>query len=209
MPRRAWEDEETDVVRHYYPKHGTAYCQEILDELGYERTISQIQDKAYREGIKRYKDRIPVQRKAILYKLPDCPKCETLKDWLHKQKVRFEQRWFDVKVQAAFIMENEFGDPPILVIRGNWVNSNTLFDGYVLDELKAHEFINTSRGVSFPSAYETHVYCRKCGIWVWRGIASERCTSCGSLFRTSPYRNHSPKKDKEKEEKENEKEGLQ
>jgi len=199
--RRMWEDEETSVVVKYYPGYGSVYCKELLERLGYNRTIDQIQEKAYREGVKRNKGSIPIQRKAILYKLPDCPKCEILKDWLHKQNIRFDQRWFDVKVQTEFIMRNEFGDPPILVIKGVWITSRDLFDGYVLDEQKAHSFINSSRGVAFPSAYETHVYCRKCGVWVWRPLAGERCTRCGSLFRTTPYRDHSPKKDKGKEKK--------
>lgn len=180
--RRYWTQEEEDVLREYYSTHGASRCVLLLRDVGYERNEKQIWDKAMNMGVRRNKQSIPHQRKAIVYKLPECVKCEILKRWLHKNDIRFEERWFDVAIQVEFIMANEFGDPPILLIRGQWATSKELFDELNLRELVAHLFINKARGTAFPSAYATHVYCKKCGVWVWRPLAGERCDLCGSLF---------------------------
>jgi glutaredoxin len=51
---------------------------------------------------------------ARVYSLPNCPKCEELKEWLERQGIEFEARRFDSEAQTEFIMRNIFGNPPIL-----------------------------------------------------------------------------------------------
>ena len=179
---RYWTQEGEDILRQYYSSHGAKWCKLALKEIEIERTPKQIMDKAMNMGIRRNKRSIPQQRKAIVYTLPECVRCEILKGFLHTNDIKFEQRRFDVAIQAEFIMENEFGDPPILLIRGQWATSKDLFDEYKLQELEAHKFINKVRGTAFPSAYATHKYCKKCGEWIWRPLAGERCDICGSLY---------------------------
>ncbi len=73
--------------------------------------------------------------KVTVYSLPDCPKCEKLKDFLKSSEVDFEARWFDTAAQTDFIMMNMFGNPPILAVGDNArvEPSENFFDG---DELK-------------------------------------------------------------------------
>ena len=54
--------------------------------------------------------------KVTVYSLPDCPKCDKLKEYLKKSNVDFEARWFDTEAQTDFIMLNMFGNPPILTM---------------------------------------------------------------------------------------------
>ncbi|MFA9436698.1 MAG: anaerobic ribonucleoside-triphosphate reductase [Candidatus Bathyarchaeota archaeon] len=35
--------------------------------------------------------------KITVYSLPDCPKCDKLKDYLKSQKIEFEADWFDTE----------------------------------------------------------------------------------------------------------------
>ena len=73
--------------------------------------------------------------KVTVYSLPDCPKCEKLKDFLKGSDVDFEAMWFDTEAQTDFIMMNMFGNPPILTLGDNVrvEPSENLFDG---DNLK-------------------------------------------------------------------------
>ncbi|MBN2336432.1 hypothetical protein JXL21_12815 [Candidatus Bathyarchaeota archaeon] len=57
--------------------------------------------------------------KVTVYSLPDCPKCDKLKEYLKKSSVDFEARWFDTEAQTDFIMLNMFGNPPILTLGDN------------------------------------------------------------------------------------------
>ena len=50
----------------------------------------------------------------IVYTLPDCPNCETLKEWLKMKGIDYIVAPFDTLNQSRFIMENIFGSTPIL-----------------------------------------------------------------------------------------------
>ena len=73
--------------------------------------------------------------KVTIYSLPDCPKCDILKNFLDSSEVDFEARWFDTEAQTDFIMMNMFGNPPILTLGDNArvEPSERLFEG---EELK-------------------------------------------------------------------------
>jgi glutaredoxin len=72
--------------------------------------------------------------KVTVYSLPDCPKCDKLKEYMKKKGVDFEAKWFDTYAQTEFIMMNMFGNPPILT-KGNRVEpSENLFEGYTIRE---------------------------------------------------------------------------
>ena len=49
-----------------------------------------------------------------VYSLPDCQKCDTLKEWLKTEGIEYEAKWFDTEAQTDFIMRNFFDNPPIL-----------------------------------------------------------------------------------------------
>jgi len=82
--------------------------------------------------------------KATLYSLPDCPKCEKLKEFLKDNDVDFEARWFDTEAQTDFIMMNMFGNPPILTVGDNTrvEPSEKLFDGEELKQDLVLEVLN-------------------------------------------------------------------
>ncbi len=81
--------------------------------------------------------------KATVYSLPDCPKCEKLKEFMKKRKVEFEAKWFDTEAQTNFIMINMFGNPPILATDTRVEPSEKMFEGdrlredYVLEVLQS------------------------------------------------------------------------
>jgi glutaredoxin len=62
-----------------------------------------------------------------VYSLPDCPKCDQLKDWLKHQEIPFQSRWFDTEIQTELIMRNMFDNPPILEVDDVVVSSQKLF----------------------------------------------------------------------------------
>jgi glutaredoxin len=82
--------------------------------------------------------------KVTVYSLPDCPKCEKLKDFLKGSDVDFEARWFDTEAQTDFIMMNMFGNPPILTVGDNArvEPSENLFDGEKLKQDIVLEALN-------------------------------------------------------------------
>lgn len=49
----AWEDAELDVVRDNYVEHGAKYIQDILREMGHERTLGAIRGHATMLGLHR------------------------------------------------------------------------------------------------------------------------------------------------------------
>ncbi len=78
-----------------------------------------------------------------VYSLPDCPKCDQLKDWLKGHEINFESLWFDTEAQTRFIMKNIFGNPPILE-KGEAVKpSEELFDKEELREEIVMEVLKT------------------------------------------------------------------
>jgi glutaredoxin len=78
-----------------------------------------------------------------VYSLPDCPKCDKLKEWLKERDIDFEAKWFDTDAQTNFIMMNMFGNPPILT-RGEKVTpSEELFEGETLNNMKVMEVIES------------------------------------------------------------------
>ena len=44
--------------------------------------------------------------KITVYSLPDCPKCDKLKEFLKSQNIDFEADWFDTENQKDFVMMN-------------------------------------------------------------------------------------------------------
>ena len=83
--------------------------------------------------------------KVTVYSLPDCPKCEKLKNFLKGSDVDFEAKWFDTEAQTDFIMMNMFGNPPILTLGDNVrvEPSENLFDG---EELKQDQVLEALNG---------------------------------------------------------------
>lgn len=77
--------------------------------------------------------------KVTVYSLPDCPKCEKLKEYLKKRGVDFEARWFDTEAQTGFIMMNMFGNPPVLTAGSAVKPSEELFEGDTLMEERVLE----------------------------------------------------------------------
>jgi glutaredoxin len=69
-----------------------------------------------------------------VYTLPDCPKCDTIKEWLKKKEIDFDVRWFDTEAQTEFIMKNMFGNPPILTYGERIEPSESLFQEEMLKE---------------------------------------------------------------------------
>jgi glutaredoxin len=73
-----------------------------------------------------------------VYSLPDCPKCDQLKEWLKENGITFEARWFDTEAQTNFIMRNMFGNPPILEAGDTLKPSEDIFEK---DQLKEEELL--------------------------------------------------------------------
>jgi glutaredoxin len=69
-----------------------------------------------------------------VYSLPDCPKCETLKEWLKTEGIEYEAKWFDTEAQTDFIMRNFFDNPPILTKNDIAKGAEDLFEGEKLKE---------------------------------------------------------------------------
>ncbi len=82
--------------------------------------------------------------KITVYSLPDCPKCDKLKDYLKSQNIEFKADWFDTENQADFVMMNMFGNPPILTLGEKEVvkPSEELFEGETLVERRVAEMLN-------------------------------------------------------------------
>jgi hypothetical protein len=74
--------------------------------------------------------------KAVVYTLPDCQRCEELKDWLSEEKIKFEAKSFTTEAQLDFIMRNIFGNPPILEFGKEIASTEDLFPNDALDEAK-------------------------------------------------------------------------
>jgi len=81
--------------------------------------------------------------KVTVYSLPDCPKCDKLKEYLKNKGVEFEARWFDTEAQTGFIMMNMFGNPPILTAGSAVRPSEEMFEGYNLKEDKVEEALSS------------------------------------------------------------------
>jgi glutaredoxin len=79
--------------------------------------------------------------KVTVYSLPDCPKCDKLKEYLKKRGVDFDARWFDTDAQTEFIMMNMFGNPPIITAGSAVRPSEEMFEGYTLREDKVAEVL--------------------------------------------------------------------
>lgn len=69
-----------------------------------------------------------------VYSLPDCPKCDILKEWLKTEGIEYEAKWFDTEAQTDFIMRNFFDNPPILAKNDIAKGAEDLFDGEKLKE---------------------------------------------------------------------------
>ena len=82
--------------------------------------------------------------KITVYSLPDCPKCDKLKDYLKSHNIEFEADWFDTENQADFVMMNMFGNPPILSLgeKEGVKPSEELFEGETLIEGRVTEMLN-------------------------------------------------------------------
>jgi glutaredoxin len=81
--------------------------------------------------------------KVTVYSLPDCPKCEKLKEYLKKRGIDFDARWFDTEAQTEFIMMNMFGNPPIISAGSAVRPSEEMFEGYTLKEDKVAEVLDS------------------------------------------------------------------
>jgi glutaredoxin len=81
--------------------------------------------------------------KITVYSLPDCPKCDILKDYLKGHNIEFEVEWFDTNNQTDFVMMNMFGNPPILTLgdKEKVSPSDELFEGNRLIEEKVREML--------------------------------------------------------------------
>jgi len=82
--------------------------------------------------------------KITVYSLPDCPKCDKLKNYLKSQEIEFEADWFDTENQTDFVMMNMFGNPPILSLGEKEVvkPSEELFEGETLIEGRVTEMLD-------------------------------------------------------------------
>lgn len=186
-----------DVERYLMENYSEKTGPELAKALSLD--IREVYEIASRLGLRKYKTALPERNIFIVYKMPNCPKCDVLKERLTQLGIVYEERWFSSSIQTEFVLMNEFGDPPILYRMGKYVTSRMLFKGYELVEEELLKFVGeTFQPRAFSSGYDTHVYCTKCGMWVWKQTAGERCDVCGSLYSTSPTkrrRNHSPKQD--------------
>lgn len=76
-----------------------------------------------------------------VFTLPDCHRCELLKEWLNNRGVAFDTKPFDTEAQTEFIMMNMFGNPPILQVSDNLASSEEMFSDEVLNEEKILEVL--------------------------------------------------------------------
>jgi glutaredoxin len=80
---------------------------------------------------------------ATVYSLPDCPKCDKLKEWMKENEIEFETKWFDTEAQTEFIMRNMFGNPPVLTFGDRVEPSEVLFEGEKLKEELVKEVLRS------------------------------------------------------------------
>ena len=78
---------------------------------------------------------------ATVYTLPDCIKCDELKNWLEKKGEAYDTKNFTTEAQLEFIMKNMFGNPPILEMDERVASSEDLFPDEILDEEKVLEVL--------------------------------------------------------------------
>jgi hypothetical protein len=83
---------------------------------------------------------------ARVYFLPDCKKCEQLKEWMKERHLPFEAKWFDTETQTEFVMKNMFGNPPILEVGDRCASSEEMFPGGVLSEGVVRDVLNVKEG---------------------------------------------------------------
>ena len=74
-----------------------------------------------------------------VFTLPDCVKCDELKDWLQEKGVDYDVKSFTTEVQLEFLMNNMFGNPPILEVGDTAMPSEDMFSNEVLDEARVME----------------------------------------------------------------------
>ena len=79
--------------------------------------------------------------RATVYTLPDCVKCDELKDWLEKKGEECETKSFTTDVQLEFIMKNMFVNPPILEADTRFASSEELFPNDILNKEKVLEVL--------------------------------------------------------------------
>jgi len=80
----------------------------------------------------------------IVYTLPNCSKCIILKEWLIDEGIDFQEKLLDTEAQTNLIMENVFGDPPILKVDSLVLVSERLF---IDDVLNVSAIIKTIHGI--------------------------------------------------------------
>ena len=80
-----------------------------------------------------------------LYTLPGCIHCNTLKEWLKKESIAFEENPFDTDAQVDFIMQNIFSDPPILKVDAKIFTPQEIFNGDELVEGKLRELLDEAK----------------------------------------------------------------
>jgi glutaredoxin len=81
-----------------------------------------------------------------VYSLPDCKKCEELKNWLKNKNIEYEAKWFDSETQTEFVMRNMFGNPPVLEIGSRCLASEEMFPDGKLNEDIVREMLNVKEG---------------------------------------------------------------
>jgi len=77
--------------------------------------------------------------RVTVFTLPDCVKCDELKDWLQEKGVDYDVKSFTTEVQLEFLMNNMFGNPPILEVGETAMPSEVMFPNEVLDEERVTE----------------------------------------------------------------------
>lgn len=78
-----------------------------------------------------------------IYTLPDCPNCDTLKEWLRNKGIEFESHHFDVDIHTDLVMKNIFESPPLIVMDdGRITGSESLFNTKGLDEAYVEWFLS-------------------------------------------------------------------
>jgi hypothetical protein len=85
------------------------------------------------------------QLRATVYTLPDCIKCDELKDWLEIQGHEYQTKSFTTEIQLEFIMKNIFGNPPILEADERLATSDELFPNDLLNEEKVLEVLKNGK----------------------------------------------------------------